>query len=523
MAEQEFIVHSYPAWKGLNKNVVPGTADNASIQDCDNIVLSLSGSKRKAPGTVQYNRGGLEFLTNPRFGNDFWRTAAGVQNQSIVVGGGGKLFADSGDGLFTDITGTASFGIDAYMSTLVYVGLMILFIEGSVPYKYTMSGDIVILGGSPPVSKYGQKFRRRTFLAGNPAAPHRLYRCDDVDDPESGYVNYLDIDAGAGGGDEDPVGITALFPQWRDYMVVSKRNSLYIVYYTADATFPYGYRPMDASHGCIEHNTVVAVPNDIIYVSERGVHSLAATDKYGDTEAAFLSANLQGSPSWWSKNVDVSKAEYFWGEYIPTENSYYLLCRNEDTDYNHQLLIYNLELKEWTVRKNWPAGAIFRAHDPLRFRRLMRLSTTNLLGEVTWNVMGDFGQKYNAEFESNIIIPKAPWLLHTFTEFILYYGPKRGHTSLSFTYEIDGVEIETLNAELEGGELIGKAKIGTSKIGTGAAWQRVTLPLKGLGTAFKYKIEQEAQSLDDEFEIFGYTLKGTYDDDELGPLSLEEV
>ena len=522
---QPYPVHVYPGWKGIDKNSIPGLSDPASIGDCDNIVLTLDGLKRKAPGTSQYHTGGLETLASPRFGIDFWRTSGSSQNQSIIVGGGGRFYADSGDGAFRDITGATALGTNPYMSGLAYTGLMILCVEGLSPYKYNMTGDISALGGTPPAAKYAQKFKRRTFLAGNPAAPHRLYRCTDVDDPESGYTNYLDIDAGASGGDEDPVGITALFPQWRDRMFVSKRNSLYYVYYTGDFTFPYGYNAVDCSHGCLEHNTVAVVPNDIIYVSERGVHSLVATEKYGDSESAFLSKNLQGTPSWWSENVDVSQAEYFWGKYVPIENSYFLSCRTKDATYNDLLLTYNLELKEWTIRKDWGVGAIFTAHDIYRYRKLMRLDNLGRVGFLDWDTMSDFDVLYNADFTTNPIIPtKMPNILHDFIDIVVYYRPfDLSTTSVYMTYWLDGVEIETLELPLEHGAVIGEAVIEVDTIQAPKEWQRLTLPLKGHGTTIKLKFFQNAKQNDDQFGIFGFTINTEVDEKDLKTLSLQEV
>ena len=47
------------------------------------------------------------------------------------------------------------------------------------------------------------------------------------------------------------------------------------------------------SVGCSGNQTIKSVGNDLVWISEKGVHSLMTTQKYGDVESSFLSAPIQ--------------------------------------------------------------------------------------------------------------------------------------------------------------------------------------------------------------------------------------
>jgi hypothetical protein len=292
MAKKTFKTRIWPASGGLDQSSIPGTAKNSRLDECDNIIFTVNGSRKKRWGIDGYYDSGLSpvVTSNFRGGIDFWRNISSVQTQKVVSFVGGKLFADANNGIFADVTGSTSLVKDDQVSFEIYVGLLVAFFESSVPQRWNMTdATFVDLGGSPPPASFGRVHGGRMWAAGNKAAPHRLYY-SAPDDPEDwtlgGGGGSIDIDLG----DSDPIGITAIFPSFHGDLYVAKRRSLYRVRTLRSSDLSssaFSVETVVKGIGCIAHNSAVATPTDVIWTSERGIHSLIATDKYGDVSSTF--------------------------------------------------------------------------------------------------------------------------------------------------------------------------------------------------------------------------------------------
>lgn len=503
----------FPAMDGLITAGIPGGTSAASMMDCDNVVLDVKYGKMKRPGISTLCTGGLENMSTPRCAFDFWRATGTAMQRRLVAAGGGRVYGDNGSGLFTDITGSAGYAEDSKFSMDAYVGELIICSNDVVPKTWNQTGNIATLAGTPPTAKFVRFWRRYTFFGGAIAAPHRLYPSTMPDDPTSGYTHSMDID----GGDSDPVGLTGIFPGINEMLVIGKRNSLYALYSTGDYTFPFGYNPIDASHGLLNHNCSVAIPGDVIYASDVGIHSLRATMQYGDMQAAFLSAPISNI---WQDNVDFTYADTFSMMYDSGTNSVMLACREYESLCNNILLIYNLELKQWTMCKSFDANHLFKYTDSTYSRRAALLTSTGRIGMFDDTATSDFGITVGAFIKSPVLIPTAADILHTFISVTLFYCPTTGSDKINCTYTIDTEEIETVEIGMKSGSRIGHCKIGDAVIGLNGDvdWARTTFPIKGSGTSIQFTFHQDAG--DSNFAILGYILEYEVNEDDVRDLTM---
>src|SRR3990167_6207791 len=319
MARRTQFISVFPANGGLQTANNPALIPIANLKDINNIIFTNDTSRRTRPGRKRFDdASSLTEVSNFKYLKDFWRydsTSGSLRTKGVCVVNG-KVFADDGgNGVFTNITGTFTIPATDAVTMDVFANLLIMAFENVTPKKYNHSGNILNLGGSPPQGSLYRTHAGYGWLGGIQSAPHTVYK-SDADDPEnwsSGSAESITVNDGDG----DPDGVTALFPTFYEDMYVAKRRMLYRIRQSSTGTFSVAL--ILAGVGCVSHNSVVALQNDIIFASERGIHSLAATQKYGDVESAFLTAPIHDI---YNEKLDFSRAKQMNACYIPEFNSY---------------------------------------------------------------------------------------------------------------------------------------------------------------------------------------------------------
>jgi hypothetical protein len=230
---------------------------------------------------------------------------------------------------------------------------------GRVPVKWNNQeggNTYKPLGGSPPNIKFIRSHQGRVWGAGDPTRPDRLYFSGPGNHEEwngSGDSGALDLDPGDG----DPAGITAIFPSYKGRLIVAKRNRLYMI----EGQTPDDYRvvPISKGIGCISHNSAVAVDmDDIYFMSDRGIHSLTVTEKYGDFEGAYLSMDIQRTFNTWSKSF----LEFSQGVWVPNLNSCIWTVSENGTRLD-AMWLYDIRYKAWYRWTGVNPTCLFRVDD----------------------------------------------------------------------------------------------------------------------------------------------------------------
>lgn len=507
----------YPAKGGLETVSIPGTTTLGRLSEGRNFMVDINGAKKKNPGTIQQNVtvGGLIAPAgNMRGLFDFWRTSGSAKVRRTVTVASGQILADDGDGVYVPITGGFSIFSTDNVAMETFFGILIFAFENNpsgTPLAWTQSGNVIALPGSPPNGKYPRTFLNRLWFGGDPSAPDRLH-ASAPDDPTdwtliSGALA-IDIDQG----DQDPVGITSLFPPLYGRMIVGKRRSLYEVTPSGES---FAVRNIITGLGCIAHNGVASIDSDVIFPSERGINTLGMTDKLGQVDTAFASSAIQ---DYYQEVVSFERASNMRSIYVPELNSYLLSLTSKNSQTNDVVLGYNFALGEWY---NWDLNisSFARYVDPNDSNktkvlvsddqgRIGILDTAKRGRTVTW-----FGGRLTMQFSTGIIYPMEVRKEVTFRKLTIYFKPQVVGSTLQVSYRVNSNFVEDLNFDmspLSSGSLIGSSVIGVDRIGTSGNIKHVTRNLKGVGEGVELIFTHTPISDEDDCEIYGFVLEYEY-------------
>lgn len=506
----------YPAKGGLETISIPGTTTLGRLSEGRNFLIDINGAKKKMCGAIRQDTGTLRMapVGNARGLFDFWRTTGSVKTRRTVFIASGRVYADNGNGAYVDVTNGFTIAPTDNVSMDTFFGLLVMGFDTNptgVPIKYDQGGSISALGGAPPNAKYLRTWFNRLWAAGVGDFPDRLY-ASVIDDPEDWSVlngaQQINIDQG----DQDPIGITSLFPPFYGRLMVAKRRSIYEI---TPSSSSFAVQTLISGLGCVSHNGVAATDSDIIFPSERGISSLAMTNKLGALDSSFLSSAIQ---DYYQQTVSFSRAGNMRSLYVPELNSYLLAYTSRNSLTNDILLGYNFAIGEWYQWEQNIAAISYYVdpNDENKTRvivgddrgRVGILDTSKQGRTVTW-----FGERVTMQFATGIIYPLPVRKEVTFRKLTVYYKPSVENSVLNVSYRVNAQFIEDLEFEMEPlatGSLIGSAIIGVDRIGTSARIKHITKNLRGVGEAIELIFTHNPVSDDDDCEIYGFVLEFEY-------------
>lgn len=286
------------------------------LLDAKNVVYNTQGSVLKRPGNTNYNSSVLQVGgTNVKFTGifDYWKHGtAGSAVQKYVThvddGSTGYIYKDDGDGTWDDISGSTTFEAGKFPSYNVFEDTLIMANNSTtdVPQTWAQSGNIANLGGTPPNFAFSVTHVNRVWAAGDAANPSRLYYSATLDgaDWTGGDTGSIDIDP------EDGDIITGLVSH-RDELIVFKgpyKLSIHRLQGKTVATF--SRLLFTRGVGTASHNSIISANNDVAFVDANGIHSLAATEKFGDFSESLLSKDIQ---DYFRNHIHQGELDGVWG------------------------------------------------------------------------------------------------------------------------------------------------------------------------------------------------------------------
>ena len=506
----------YPAKGGLETYSIPGTTTIGRLASGSNFMVDINGAKKKMPGAIKQNIGALQMAPtgNARSLFDFWRTTGNIKTRRTVFGASGKYYADFGDGIYTDITGAFSILQTDNTSIDTFFGLMIIAFTnnpGGGPLKWNQIGNLASLGGSPPNAKYVRTWYNRLWAAGVGTAPDRLYGSVPNNPEDWSTINgaeIIDLDQG----DQDPVGITSLFPPFYGRLMVAKRRSIYEVIPVGDT---FGIQTLISGLGCVSHGGAASTDSDIIFPSERGISSLAMTNKLGALDSNFLSASIQ---DYYQGTVSFESAANMRSLYVPELNSYLLSYTSTSSTNNDIVLGYNFALGEWYQWDENVSAMCYYVDPNDQFKtKVMVGNDKGQIGvldikkngrTVTW-----FGERTTMQFATGIIFPLPNKREATFRKITVYYKPSVEGSVLNVSYFVNAKFIDDLEFDMSPIHplpLIGSAIVGVDRIGTNGRIKHVTKNIHGVGEAIELVFTHTPISDEDDCEIYGFVIEYEY-------------
>jgi len=304
----------------------------------------------------------------------------------------------------------------------------------------------------------------------------------------AGDSGALDI----GIGDGDPEGITAIFPSFKGSLFVAKRNRLYRI--TGFTPLTFQVTLISNSIGCTSHNAVAIIDQDDIYwLSDRGVHSLAATEKFGDFEGGFVSKKIQRT---FNETFNRSQFQKAFMSYLPELNSLALTI-SEGTESSHNdLYLYNKEQQAWYRWPDISCTSLATVTDSDQRRFYLGTSTTRI--SRTFNGVVDdtrgTGVSSNVKMTAAsgvLYVDGSPYTTKAFKKISLLYEPI-GTYKLDAKIKIDNLPEQTVSFSDAGfSPLLGSTFIlGETILGVVRAITSYVASIDGYGRGIKVTLQE---------------------------------
>jgi hypothetical protein len=508
MGKRTLVYQQMPWLGGRNTTLDPSIIPNNQLAVADNTLFHLDLARRKRAGFQYFDASSIGANVDIVGGCEYWANISNVKTQrEVVITNEPAIYSYTGAGTRTALAvgGTALVaGFTAVSFEIINEDLVMAFNNATTPKKWTMSGGTTWedLGGTPPKFSFCRAHINRLFAAGDPANPDRLYY-SSVDNHQQwggvGSSGAIDIFPGDG----DPEGLTAIFPAQKGALFVAKRNRLYRVNTSDPDDANWTVDEVSSGIGCIGHNAVAAVDmDDLIYVSDRGIHTMSATLNYGNFESQFISKDIQKDFLSWNKG----RNKNLWMTYIPRLNAICLAVSPTGNSHNTEIHLLNVEDKQWYRFPSIPCDALWKAKIG-GVDVLMVGNAQGRISKLTDNIYDDWGASYLFDVKTGTIYPdKSPKTVKGFKSVSLFYKPKGAYT-LTARFKIDNYPVQTLTFDLSGSfDPLGTSFVlGSSHLGLAQALPSVTLPVDGYGRGFSLEIQQDG--IDEQVEVYGFSVE----------------
>jgi hypothetical protein len=299
---------------GFATDMLPTDRKLTHYQRLENAVFEVDKTIRKIGGNARIN--GTVIADAPEILGlyDYWFESSGAFTQKfIAVTDNGKVYKEDMDGTFDDITGAATIAADAIPVFCQARETLLIFWHNiatpPTPLKWTGSGDVATYGGTPPVGRGAVFHNGRVWIWSTVADPSSIFYCasNNIEDWSGLDTGELELDPGDG---DRIIGACS----YKDSLIVFKgpnKGKIYVIQGTAP-TGSDAYRKKILVRGIAlqSHNSIVPVGDDVWFMSDQAIHSLQATEQYGDFKGAFLTRHLR---KFFREDINRTRLNQVWG------------------------------------------------------------------------------------------------------------------------------------------------------------------------------------------------------------------
>jgi hypothetical protein len=354
----QFTVH--PALGGLDISSDPTILDPNFLTIADNLEYLEGGQRKKRLGSLQYSASSstagsfgnvmVSSSSNVRAIKDFWRYGASLTPvQQFVAVTGASIFRSTGNGSWTAVTVSSSFGSNSNLNTSIVIAQDYAVISDGVvqPVAYDMATTTLLVpttGANWPIFEYAAYHISRLFVSGISTAPSNVnyMASGNIFDSTGTDTGTMSIDQGDGDR------VIAISKTFYGSIYVFKGPQYGSVHQLSGNT-PATFARAKVAHGAplISPRALVSTPSDIFWMSEYGVHSLQTTVKFGNVEQAFLSLPIQKLfREGLIKRTDIKNSMGFWN---PSRNIVGWIVTQEGVSgqgSRNWILVYNYALSD---------------------------------------------------------------------------------------------------------------------------------------------------------------------------------
>ncbi len=291
-----------------------------------NMEYEQHGGRFKRGGTLRYNAVTITLSgTNATVSAmaDFWRFGSGLAaTQQFVITAATQSASTSGAIYSGDAAGTltllkAPWGSAGRQTSIQIAQGLAIISDGVDTVQSYNQTSVATLSVCMPIFSACKYHLRRLFYYG---VGGTATSSSSVGYTAAGNVaDATGSDAGAFIFDEDDGDrVVGVSEPWRERLLVFKgptRGSVHQIGGTSPVTFTKGVVFRQAAP-CVANAGIITTSNDVFWASRYGFHSQQATQKYGDTEEAYISFPVQTQ----FNNLNISRLNQIVGFYNPTRN-----------------------------------------------------------------------------------------------------------------------------------------------------------------------------------------------------------
>ena len=270
----------------------------------ENLVYTRDGWIQKMPGASNVN-GTATGATDTVGGIvDYWRSGTGgspAQQRTLYAGT--AIYTESSGTLTSRITGLVA---DQRPWFEVMNDLLVMAFSGTDVPRSSDQTTFQNLAGSPPNFAFHVNHKTRMFAAGVATNQSRLYY-SIVDNPENW--------TGAGSGSidvypDDGDVITGLASHQNELVIFKGPNRGRIVRMTGSTPSDFTLVPQFRGIGSVNQQSIITAGGDLVFWDNLAIHSLAATERFGDYAPSFLSDPIA---SYFTSELNHSRFAFVWG------------------------------------------------------------------------------------------------------------------------------------------------------------------------------------------------------------------
>jgi len=343
----------YPATGGLDTTKASTLLEPGQLVRAENIEYDTSGARKKRLGTTRYNstavtEGGVGVAFTAVA--DYWRHGTSLSpTQKFVATAGTQILKDDGDGAWDQLQ--SGWGTESSRANIAIAQGFAVFSNSNNDTPRTWNQSAVAdltSSGNPKFEACVYHLRRlftigeTTSTAGGDGNPSRstFSAAGDITDFTGGDTGNFIFDEDDG---DRLVGISRPFHNRLYYFKGPNGGSIHEL--TGATASAFARNKIHSGVPCVSHAGIVTTANDIYWLSRYGIHSLATTVNYGDTEEKFLSRPIQTT----FRGLNYSRLSQAVGFYHLQRNIVGWAVPNGSSTTNDLLLVYNYALGQWST------------------------------------------------------------------------------------------------------------------------------------------------------------------------------
>ena len=474
------------------------------LVNAENIEYTRDGWFRKMPGAAVVNSTATGASDHVNGVFDYWLSGtSGAPNQQRMIYSGTAVYSESAGTLTARISGLTA-GQRPWFE-VVEDDLVIAFSGADVPRVWDQS-SAASLGGTPPNFGFHVNHKTRLFAAGVATNQSRLYysAANDHEDWTGGTAGSIDVYP------DDGDVITGIQSHNNELVIFKGPYRGRIVRLTGSTPSDFALVPQIRGIGGVNQQSIIVAGGDLVFWSNLAIHSLAATDRFGDYAPAFLSDPISG---YFTEQLNHSRFPFVWGINDQARGRALWTVSRAGATTHDAILVYDYRFQPPRFAL-WPAYAVASlavvvdtSNEPRPWAgtytgRVLRMNQTArnvaaaaYTGKVTWPYLayGDATSEKTIQAGRVSIAPK-------------------GETSLTLGWQRDGATQQTQSVDQSCTATLGSSSdqfiLDTSVLGGGRYIGRPVPQMEGTFQELQIEFSQGTADVDMEPHGFELDLEG---------------